>query len=257
MIIVASLGILAGTVTLVVASVVLRAGRGRPDNRLFAILACLAGMSALALPWSCSRAEASGGGDAMSLAIWWLEWVTAAVTALFSYAFPRGRRPTSWVWALAGAVLALGTVVVFGGQWAQGIRDLAPWFHTGAYGGAGVLVLAQLPAVAKGARVGLWAVLAAFGARWLSGFAWFQGVAGLPPESEPAILVPHDLVGVVGMLVIGWAVLRYHLLDVRRVFRQAAAAWAAAIVVSGYAAGLLFLLPRLPWELEPGAGAAR
>ena len=49
MIIVVSLGILAGTVTLVLASVVLRAGRGRPDSRLFAAMATLAGAVVIAM----------------------------------------------------------------------------------------------------------------------------------------------------------------------------------------------------------------
>lgn len=243
MIIVAALGILAGAMTLVLASVVLRAGKGRPDNRLFAAMASLAGVVVLGM--AVDKVEAAPvvfrGLGTLQLVV---EALTAGMSVLFAYAFPRGRVPSRWLWGVATAVVVGGLWLAFGSELAASPRTMTPWLLLPPYVLSVALLLRQLPHVAAGTRAGLWIVAVTLASRWLLGSVFVHHGLSVSPYAGHGLSLPGDVVGVLQMLVIGWAILRYHLLDVRRVFREAAVAWVAAIGVAGYAA---FVLTMAPW----------
>ena len=243
MIIVAALGILAGAMTLVLASVVLRAGQGRPDNRLFAAMASLAGVVALGM--AVDKVDAAPllprGLGTLALVV---EALTAGMSVLFAYAFPRGRTPTRWLWIVASAVVAGGLWLAFGCELGASPRTMTPWLLLPPYVLSVALLLRQLPHVAAGSRAGLWIVAGTLASRWLLGSVFAHLGLTVSSHTVPGLSLPEDAVGVLQMLVIGWVILRYHLLDVRRVFREAAVAWVAAIGVAGYAA---FVLTMAPW----------
>lgn len=250
MIIVAALGILAGTVTLVMASVVLRAGRERPDNRLFAAMATLAGAHVLVMSIAKARGTATLDGDESGSLALFVEAATAGMSMLFAYAFPRGRAPAMWLWAATALLVGGGAAVALGGDWAEPARGLAPWLLLAPYGLSVALLLRQTGDVPASSRGALRLVSLALVGRWLLSCVFAHH--GLCVTPGPGLTLPQDAAGVVQMMFIGWVILRDDLLDVRRVFREAAAAWAAALGVSLYAG---IALHAAPW-LEERVGLA-
>ncbi len=237
MIIIVSVGILAGMVTLVMASIVLRAGRDRPDNRLFAAMACLAGFVALAMAVDKASTPSLFSITGLGEIELGLEAIAAGLALLFAYSFPTGRKPTLVVWltavlvALAGILLAWFEDPVNGASTGQ---TFGPGILFAAYALAVVLLLRQGSSFSASARGGLWLVTIAFALRWVLNCA----------SAYHGIHVPHDVVGISQMLVIGFAVLRYHLLDVRRVFQEASVAWIAAVAFGLY---VILALSLHPW----------
>lgn len=229
MIITASVGILAGMATLVLASIVLRAGKDRPDNRLFAAMACLAGVVALATAVA-QAASASlfslTGFGALELV---LESIAAGLALLFAYSFPTGRKPSWVLWPVAGLLVLIGSLLPYLGNFDSGLpatHAIGPWLLLVTYAIAILLLLGQRTSVPKTAHGGLWLVTAAFALRWILNCA----------SAHHGLQISPSFVGVSQILVIGFAVLRYHLLDVRRVFQEASAAWIAALAFGAYVA---------------------
>jgi len=243
MIIVAALGILAGTGTLVLASIVLRAGRDRPDNRLYAVLGALAGLVTLFAAGDAMTPRAPGPSrlEGVDLAA---EALGAGLAILFAYAFPRGRKPPNVLWVLAIVVWAVGVVAALGADVLP--QSLVSWALLGAYLLSVGLLVAQRSAVSSESRMGLWVVGLAIGIQWLGSLAvsW-PGFATGPRLQDLMRLAPTLLMGLV--------ILRYHLLDVRRVFREAALAWSAVLAFSGYVGLLLAVGPTLSGALGAGA----
>ena len=101
----------------------------------------------------------------------------------------------------------------------------------------------------------LWLVSGALVARWLLSSVFAHH--GVCMTAGSCLSLPQDAAGVVEMMVIGWVILRGHLLDVRRVFREAAGAWLAALGISLYAAIALLVAPWLHEAVDlPGAMVA-
>ena len=219
------LGVLAGAVTLVLGSVVLRAGKDRLDSRLFAATAALTGTTALL-----SCLEGGGGPSLQHLGTWSLglgvEAITAALVLLFSYSFPEGRRPPGWLWALSVLVVGGGAGSAWmGGPW---VRSMAPWWLLAPYAIAVVSLVVRALTLDRGAqRSGLALVAATFALRWLM----FAG-----ESASVSMWVSPDVAQTLPTLVVGGVILRYHLLDVRRVFREAAGALLAVFALAAYMA---------------------
>jgi PAS domain S-box-containing protein len=243
MIIVAAFGILAGTGTLVLASIVLRAGRGRPDNRLYAVLGALAGLVTLLAAGDAMTPRAPGSSRLESVDLV-AEALGAGLAILFAYAFPRGRKPPKGLWVLASLVWAVGIGAALGEDFL--LQPLVSWALLGAYMLSVGLLVAQRSAVSSASRMGLWVVGLAFGIQWMGSVAvvW-PGIATGPRLQDLMRLAPT--------LVMGLVILRYHLLDVRRVFREAALAWSAVLGFSGYVGLLLAVGPTLSGAVGAGA----
>ncbi len=240
MIIVATLGILAGTGTLVLASIVLRAGRGRPDNRLYAALGVLGGLATLISAGN-AMAPSEPGSNWLALFDLVEEFLGAGLALLFAYAFPRGRKPKKTLWMLASLVWAAGVVAALG----VALQPLALWALSGVYLLSVSMLVSQRSVVSSASRTGLWVVGLAFAIQWLGSVPWFGIATGSRLQ---------DLTRLAPTLLVGLAILRYHLLDVRRVFREAAIAWSAVLAFSVYVGLLLVAGPTLSVVL--GAGGA-
>jgi signal transduction histidine kinase len=245
------LGVLAGSVTLVLASVVLAAGRERTDNRLYAGIGVLAAGSvlfssvarlepaAVGLVWDKVRGQSAAEG------------LMAGLILLFAVAFPDGQRPRRGWWVAALAVVAAGTWLSLAApEWAG---TPGAWMLAAPYVVAvGVLIRkAGRGGSNPQHRVGLLIVAAALAARWLLASGLALGGLG-DAVGVGSAAVPHDLLMLAQALVIGGVILRCRMLDVRRAFRQAAWPLAAAVLLSAYVA---LLTAWGPWLL-PGAGGA-
>jgi signal transduction histidine kinase len=241
MVVVLTISVVAGAVSLVLSSVVFRASRDRADNRIFAAMSALSGVAIMAIGAAYrEHVNFEAGAIAYRLGIA-SEFLVSWFLVLFAYAFPFGRRPSSRTWALCAATTGAFCAYALWGdwhstlwlRWALFLPDLATLVLT-------YRAWKSLGAVRERTAIGV--VGGTVVVRWLLGFAVFGSRYPVNVESLGAmpVLVNHLIQTVVQVLVIGISILRLHLMGIRRAFRGAVIPLGLGVFLSLY--GVLCLI---------------
>ncbi len=250
-----ALGVLAGTVLLVLATVVHRAGRSRPDNRLFAAVAVLAGVHVMT---ATLRHLGRGIATMPALSRFALleQTVVAGLVVLFAGAFATARRPSAWHWLLAAGACVVGGWAAASSGFIDDLPRASALIVAVPYTAAAVELLRAAYGARGARRNGLLGAASVMLLRVAAGFVLAAPWLGTPVLLETAERVApvHAYLDVALLLVVGLVILRYRLLDVRRVFREAAVPLAIAVVVAVYVAAAVAAVTAL--DRRAGARAA-
>lgn len=241
-----TISFVAGAVSLVMSSVVYRASRDRVDNRLFAVMSALSGLGIMAVG-AAYRGNVSFEGGALVYRLGMAgEFLSSWLFVLFVYAFPFGRRPARWLWALCG-VLSLG----FCGYALWGPWQSAVWVRWALFLPDLVVLFLSYRAwrlLSSGReRTAIGVVGGTVILRWLLGIGILGGRYPIDVALMGAMpVLVHHLIGtVVQVMVIGISVLRFHLMGVRRAFRASVIPFGLGVMVSLYGALVLVLADSL------------